>query len=87
LALLDESVRNAIYCHIERSCGIGRQEIPERLDAFHHALKGLLGEVGKIVETVIAKSLYGKLGLAFRGHVKRTAVERINHAKKVSGES
>ena len=86
LAVLGESVRDSIYYHLERSYGIRRDEVPERLEAFHQALRGLLGEGGRTVEAPIAKSLHGQLGLEFKGQPNCTLVEYVNRAKKLIGE-
>ena len=85
--MLGESVRGSIYYHLERSYGIRRDKIPERLEAFHQALKGLLGEGGRTVEALIAKSLHGQLGLEFKGPSNCTLVEYVNRARKLVGES
>lgn len=66
--MLGESVRGAIYYHIERTFHIRREQIPKRLEAFHEALQGMLGEGAMVVERLIAKNLYAKLGLQFEQH-------------------
>jgi len=83
--MLGESVRNVIYYHVERSHQIRREEIPRKLEAFHQALKSLLGEGGKIVETAIARSLHRVLGLDFREHGNWTPVEYASYVKAEEG--
>jgi len=85
--VLGESVRGSIYYHLERSYGIRRDKIPERLEAFHQALRGLLGEGARTVEALIAKSLHGQLGLEFKGQPNSTLVEYVDRARKLAGDS
>ena len=80
--ILGETVREATYYHLEKGQQIKREEIPERLEAFHEALEGLLGEGGKIVERLIAKALYDSLGLNFEERQDCTLLDYVNHARK-----
>jgi hypothetical protein len=63
-----EIVRTAIYDRIERSYQVRREEIPEKLETFHQALQDLTGAGGKVMEKLIAKSLYRRLKLNFTQH-------------------
>lgn len=83
LWVLGEIVRAAIYERIERSYQLKRKEIPEELHTFHRALRGLLGvRSAKVVEKLIAKSLYSRLGLNFTACEDWILVDYVNHAKK-----
>jgi hypothetical protein len=77
-----EIVRTAIYKRIERSYQFRREEIPEKLETFHQALQKLLSKSGKVMEKLIAKSLYRRLKLNFTEHDGWTLVDYVNHAKK-----
>ena len=63
-----EIVRTAIYERIERSYQVRREEIPDHLETFHQALQDLTGAGGKVMEKLIAKSLYRRLELNFTQH-------------------
>ena len=82
LAVLGEIVRAAIYERIERSYQLKREEIPEKLETFHQALQDLLGAGAKVMEKLIARNLYRRLGLDFTEHANWTVVDYVNHAKK-----
>jgi len=82
LAVPGEIVRAAIYERLERSYQVKREEIPEKLEAFHRALEGLLGKSAEVMERLIAKSLYRGLGLDFMEHANWNIVDYVNHAKK-----
>ena len=62
-----EIVRTAIYERIEPSYQLRRQEIPEKLETFRLALEDL-GKSAKVMEKLIAKSLYRRLKLNFTRH-------------------
>ena len=82
-----EIVRAAIYERLERSYQIKRGEIPEKLETFHRALQDLLGGGGKVMEMLIVRNLYRRLGLSFEEHDGWTLVDYVNHAKgaKIDG--
>lgn len=85
LLVIGESARDALFYHIERSFGIRRPEIPEKLEGFHEALEGLLGAGARVVETLIARNLYDRLGLGFEGHENWTLVDYVNCAANAKG--
>ncbi len=78
-----EIVRAAIYERIERSYQLKREEIPEKLEAFHRALQDLLGAAAEVMEKLIAKNLYSRLGLNFTEHANWSIVDYVNHARRV----
>ena len=82
---LGEIVRETIYQRIERTHQVKRKEIPEKLDTFHKALQGTLGAAAKVIERLIAKNFYDRLGLDFTGHNDWTIVEYFDHIKTASG--
>jgi hypothetical protein len=82
LMVLGEIVRQTIYERIEKDHGLKRADIPEQLEAFHKALRSVLGVSAKTVERLIAKNLYKRLGLDFTEHVNWTLTDYFNHVKK-----
>ena len=83
LLVTGEVVRAAIYDRLQRTHQIRREEIPEKLDLFHTALRDLLGAGCEILERLIAKNLYRRLSLDFSGHEDWTLLDNVEHAKKV----
>jgi len=79
-----EMVRTAIYERIERSFQVKREEIPEKLPAFQSALRELLGAAAKVMERLIAKNLYSRLGINFTEHAGWTLVEYVDYAMKAT---
>lgn len=80
-----EIVKTAIYERVERSYQLRREEIPEKLETFHRALQDLLGEGGKVMEMLIVRNLYRRLGLSFEKHDGWTLVDYVNHSKASGG--
>jgi len=85
LMVLGETVRGTIYQCLKGKYQLEREEIPEKLDAFHKALQGLLGVGAVVVERQIANKLYATLGLHFEARRDWTIVEYFEHAKKAKG--
>jgi len=81
LLVLGEIVRAALYQRIEKDYQVKRDQIPEKLPAFHTALLGLLGTGAKVLERLIARDLYKRLGLVFVYHGDWTLVDYVRHAK------
>jgi hypothetical protein len=77
-----EIVREAIYERLETVYGIKREQIPEKLPAFHQALQELVRSAAKVIERVITKNLYSRLELNFTHHDGWTIVDYVNHAKE-----
>lgn len=65
LLALGESPRNAIYFHLERNLKLKKEEIPEKVEKFLEGLENIFGPGSRIVEKVIVKDLYTRLGLEF----------------------
>ena len=82
LLVLGEIVRTAIYERLERSYQVKRGEIPEKLETFQLALEDLLCKSAKVMERLIARSLYRRLKLNFTQHDGWTLVDYVNHAKE-----
>jgi hypothetical protein len=80
-----EIVRAPIYERVKRRYQVRREEIPEKLETFHQALQELLGAGGKVMERLIARNLYRRLGLCFEKHDDWTLVDYVNHANASAG--
>ena len=83
LLLPGEIVRAAIYDRVERSYQLRREEIPEKLELFHKALRDLLAAGGEVLERLIAKNLYRRLDLNFNQHENWTLLDYVDETKKV----
>jgi len=82
LLVLGESARQVIYYTVERMHCVRREEIPERLDAFHEALEALLSAGARVAEKRIAQNLCCRIGLSFEDNAGWTLVDYVSHAKE-----
>jgi hypothetical protein len=82
LLALGQSARVAIYEWIESSYQVRREDIPDKLLTFHRALQDLLGSGAKMIERLIARDLYSRLGLDFIEHHDWMLIDFMHHAKK-----
>ena len=80
--ILRTCARHPIYDCLERSHGIEREEIPAKLELFHEALIPSTGAGGNLVERLMAKDLYGQLGIVFSLHQEWALVDYVSHALK-----
>jgi hypothetical protein len=83
LMVLGQNVRDALYYHIRTSHEVSREDIPDQLEEFHAALKHLFGPGVEVLETIIAKKIYSKIGLNYEDHDNWTIVDHIKHVKSI----
>jgi len=62
LKSLGESVRQAMYFHIENKFSVARNEIPEKLQEFQGGLKEIFGTGAQFIESLIIKNLHTRIG-------------------------
>jgi len=65
LLSLGLSVRHAIYWHLEKKSSIKRDNIPYELEGFIKGIHAIFGLGASVIERLILKRLYEKLGLSF----------------------
>jgi hypothetical protein len=66
LSALGESVKQAIYYHLERSFNIKKEEIPTRMIAFTQAVENIFGVGANFIEILIMRKLYEKVDGTFK---------------------
>jgi len=65
LKSLGESVRQMIFYHLENTYSVKRQDIPKKPEAFAEGLEKIFGKGASVLEKIIVKTLYSKLGLEY----------------------
>jgi len=78
-----EIVRETIYELLYTTYGIKREEIPQKLPVFHQAMLEMTRSVASVMERLIAKNLYNRLGLGFAIREDWSLVDYVNHAKEI----
>jgi len=66
LSSLGDSVKQAIYFHLEETFEINKQEIPDKIEEFTNAIEEIFGLGAKLLEIRIMKSFYEKDGHTFK---------------------
>jgi len=66
LSSLGDSVKQAIYFHLEETFKIKKQEIPDRIEEFTNAIEEIFGLGAKLLEIRIMTSFYEKDGHMFK---------------------
>jgi hypothetical protein len=61
LASLGESVRQAIYFHLEKKFKLAKKDIPNNLEEFANGLEKIFGMGAQFLEILIMKKLYEKI--------------------------
>jgi len=79
---LGDSVRQAIYWHLENRFSIKRSEIPNKLKEFMEALRNMFGAGAEILLKVIIKRFYMKLNLNFKDIEDWNFIDYVENAKK-----
>lgn len=65
LSSLGDSIMQTVYFYLEKSFHIKKAEIPCRLGAFTQAIENIFGAGADIIEILIIKKLYEKVGGVF----------------------
>ncbi|MEM2123260.1 MAG: hypothetical protein QXE79_06450 [Candidatus Bathyarchaeia archaeon] len=83
LLALGESVRQAIYRHMDKRYSIRREELPDKAGEFAIALRDMLGAGSEVLLRFMARRLYIKLKLGYEEKPGWGFLDYVNHAKKV----
>jgi hypothetical protein len=80
--LLSPEVLDAFYVHLEKVHSTSKADVPHRLELLCSTLEETLGlRSSKTVCRLIARTLYGKVGLTFHGNPDGSLIEYVNEAK------
>jgi hypothetical protein len=79
---LGESVRQALYWHLENHFSLKRDEIPNKPKEFADALKNIFGAGAEVLFKIIVKRLYKKLNLTFEDVKGWSFMDYIENARK-----
>lgn len=81
---LGNSVKQAIYFHIEHKFKIPKREIPNRINDFTDGLEKIFGAGAKFLEILIMRKIYEKIGKPLQWEENREFVfpEYVAAAKR-----
>jgi len=87
LMVLGGGVRQVIYYHLEHKCYLCKEDIPNKLEAFVDALERIFLPPGaKVIEKLVTRKLYGKLGLSFEEAGHHSFKDYVEKARRRVGE-
>lgn len=66
LNVLGKSGKQMLFFHLEKSYSLKKHEIIVKPDAFEAAIQQIFGDGAKVLEKLILKSMYSKLGLKYQ---------------------
>jgi hypothetical protein len=66
LSILGNEPKQAIYQYLSSIHALDREQIPEKVDEFSAGMRKALGSASKVIERLILKKLFQKLGSNFR---------------------
>jgi len=82
LNVLGESGKQMIFFYLEKSYSIRRHEIPKKPEAFAVGLEKIFGAGASVLEKLIVKSLYSKLGLKYEDKGERPFADHVKNVKE-----
>jgi hypothetical protein len=83
LATLGESVKQAIYFHIEKQFNVPKNNVSEALEDFQLGLEKIFGAGARFIEILIMKNLHSKVGLPLEiGGDELEFVKYVNAAEE-----
>ena len=68
LSSIGESAKQAIYFHLEKSFNIKKNDIPYKIEDFAAAIEKIFGLGANVLEVLIMKLLYEKVGRTVQLH-------------------
>ena len=84
LGTLGESGKHMIFFHLDKSHSVQKHDIPKRPEAFAEGLEKIFGAGASVLERLILKSLYSKLGLEYENVETRPFVDYVNYVRENS---
>jgi len=83
-ASLGESVKEAIYFHLEHNFMIARQDIPDKIDDFSVLIERIFGLGARNLELLIMQNLYEKIRCLYRWEGPRWLVPDLTFKEYVN---
>ncbi len=82
LQILGEEPKLAVYQYLSTMQSLDRNDIPGRLEDFQSGLKNALGGAARVVERLILRRLFQKIGSPFKESSEYEFVDHIAEAQR-----
>ncbi len=84
LETLGESGKHMIFFHLDKSYSVKKNDIPKKPEAFARGLQKIFGAGASVIEKLILKSLYSKLGLECEYAENRPFADCVNGLREAN---
>jgi len=72
----------AVYQYLVTICSLPKEEIPDRIEDFDKGIKKALGAASKVIERLIIRKLFERLGLSLRESQDQDFLDYVQDAKR-----
>jgi len=82
LSVLGNEPRLAVYQYLATIHSLDREQIPDKVDEFATGLKKALGSASRVIERLILKKLFQRIGSTFRETAELEFADYVRDAKR-----
>jgi hypothetical protein len=82
LSVLGNEPRQAVYQYLATIQSLDREQVPDKVDEFSAGLKKALGGASRVIERLILKKLFQKVGFTFRETADLEFADYVREAKR-----
>jgi len=82
LSVLGNEPRQAIYQYLATIHSLDREQIPDKVDEFAAGLKKALGSASRVIERLILKKLFQRIGSTFRETADLEFADYVRDARR-----
>lgn len=82
LSVLGNEPRQAVYQYLATIHSLDREQIPDKVDEFAAGLKKALGSASRVIERLILKKLFQRMGTNFREVADLEFADYVRDAKR-----
>lgn len=82
LLVLGEEPRKSLYQYLETMHHLQREDIPDRTEEFSAGLKKVLGGASVVIQRIILRKLFQRLGSTFRDSPDLEFADYVRDAKR-----
>ncbi len=82
LSVLGNEPKQAVYQYLVTIHSLDREQIPDKVDEFSAALRKALGSASRVIERLILKKLFQRIGSTFRETADLEFTDYVMDAKR-----
>lgn len=82
LSVLGNEPKQAVYQYLATIHSLDREQIPDKIDEFSAGLRKALGSASRVIERLILKKLFQRIGSTFRDTADLEFTDYVMDAKR-----